>query len=551
MSASGQRISFDFYTEYRAKYLNSSGFGIIPKGVYSGGSGIAVSGNSVVLPVGLAFYIHSKSGSGASLIQVGVRIELTAEATVSGISSSAPWICASFAWTESQEMAAVFSGKALEDILEDDVVLCRVQTLGGVIQTTLDFVAQTRPNFEPKSWTVRPHQYVSAAGSTQNIVVNSVSRVIGKSLVTPSQQVLTVPAKPTTGVRYDAVILRSTGAAEIRSGEVLASFPETACDFWKDADPDGGSPQGCVLAVIKRYSSRAADDVLVEDIQEIEAMQIVDSNLKRYIHSDKLLYIHSDKRNYTDGDLTHYIHADKKNYLLPKAQKYLYDFFPVGTIMMFDGVHWKNNLVDSENAASNSLPGWAVCDGLTVEGYVTPNMINQFARGRANNSSSASGGVDSVTLSSTHLPPHTHEMSHPHGFDASRLYTTGGDHRHWMFRNTTGSSRLMSFHWNAVSVNRSSGTDSKYDMMVSNDGVDATLGLSGKEASAAAWLNSSVAAGSTTTHSHGINSSLNPSLAFSGRTGSAGGGVSFSILPPWKSVIFIVKYKDTSYSSAG
>ena len=69
---------------------------------------------------------------------------------------------------------------------------------------------------------------------------------------------------------------------------------------------------------------------------------------------------------------------------------------PVGGIIIWSG-------------AANAIPtGWALCDGSTVSGSLTPNLVNRFVVGATDTYSvGASGGNSSVTLTSGSIPEMT------------------------------------------------------------------------------------------------------------------------------------------------
>lgn len=98
--------------------------------------------------------------------------------------------------------------------------------------------------------------------------------------------------------------------------------------------------------------------------------------------------------------------------------------------------------------AAGSVPaGWLLCDGASVAtatytalhtaiGYVyggaganfnLPNLVNRFVRGQSTQTA-ATGGADSLTLSTAQMPSHTHTASvsdggHTHGVN---VYSAGG-----------------------------------------------------------------------------------------------------------------------------
>ena len=74
-------------------------------------------------------------------------------------------------------------------------------------------------------------------------------------------------------------------------------------------------------------------------------------------------------------------------------------------------------------------PNWAICDGRTVNGITTPNLVNRFIVGAGNGSSYTvgnTGGLASVSLTKENMP------SHNHGGGSTNTYTTDtkGLHNH-------------------------------------------------------------------------------------------------------------------------
>lgn len=134
----------------------------------------------------------------------------------------------------------------------------------------------------------------------------------------------------------------------------------------------------------------------------------------------------------------------------------------------------------------SSIPsGWALCDGSNG----TPNLIGKFIRGGDTSTVGNTGGEDNVTLTSSNLPSHSH--------DAGSLYTsTDGNHNHGIKyeRNKLGDNANTRQN---IFSNRSRTGYTEY-------------------------------AGN---HSHSIY----------GSTGSVGSGSSFSILPSYYTLVYIMK----------
>jgi microcystin-dependent protein len=106
------------------------------------------------------------------------------------------------------------------------------------------------------------------------------------------------------------------------------------------------------------------------------------------------------------------------------VQTALTSALPKGSVIMWYG-------------AVNTIPGgWALCDGSNVGGFLTPDLRNRFIVGAGSSYSiGATGGVDSVTLTSNQMPSHSHTGStdtqssnHTHNFSAAT--SSQGQHFH-------------------------------------------------------------------------------------------------------------------------
>jgi microcystin-dependent protein len=177
---------------------------------------------------------------------------------------------------------------------------------------------------------------------------------------------------------------------------------------------------------------------------------------------------------------------------------------PVGSITMYGG--------------SSAPNGWFLCDGgaisrttynrlFTVIGttfgngdgvstFNLPNLTNRFPANYG--ALGATGGSATATLATANLPAHTHTVT-------SLPTTSNGDHNHTFTVNITESSNS----------NGDSGNP-KWGSGNNNNGTPAYYGTTDNAGS----------------HTHTV----------SGTTDSTGSGSSFSILPPYISLNFIIKY---------
>jgi microcystin-dependent protein len=100
-----------------------------------------------------------------------------------------------------------------------------------------------------------------------------------------------------------------------------------------------------------------------------------------------------------------------------------YGTIPIGGIIMWSG-------------ATNQIPaGWALCDGGTHAGRVTPDLRDRFVTGAGRAYSvAATGGTDQVTLTTNQMPTHLHigqtatDGAHYHSGNPTYNYSAGGGH---------------------------------------------------------------------------------------------------------------------------
>ena len=87
---------------------------------------------------------------------------------------------------------------------------------------------------------------------------------------------------------------------------------------------------------------------------------------------------------------------------------------PVGTILMYDGSGWQDNV---------TLKGWYACVSANA-GHQCPDLSERFVRGGV--APGAVGGANQKVVTEANMPAHNHDVSvdsHSHGF-------SGGSHTH-------------------------------------------------------------------------------------------------------------------------
>jgi microcystin-dependent protein len=113
-----------------------------------------------------------------------------------------------------------------------------------------------------------------------------------------------------------------------------------------------------------------------------------------------------------------------------------------GAIDVYEGGVWKRRVGPqvgdlmpySGNPANIAVdrPGWALCDGSTVNGFVTPNLKGKFVVGYDSgdadyNAIGDTGGTKTVTLSISNMPAHNHPGSSVGAVQSPTLISTYND----------------------------------------------------------------------------------------------------------------------------
>ncbi|MBI4325985.1 MAG: tail fiber protein [Chloroflexi bacterium] len=168
-----------------------------------------------------------------------------------------------------------------------------------------------------------------------------------------------------------------------------------------------------------------------------------------------------------------------------------YGTIPLGGIIMWSG-------------STSSLPtGWSLCDGGTYNGRTTPDLRGKFVLGYQSGSYNigGTGGASSKSLSTSEMPSHSHSVDPPN------TTTTSNTHDH----------KIAGYTADGVGPK---GAGTSYDYVLYN--ADGT------------YQDPPNRLTSSHTHSHDVNIS-------SFTSGSTGSGNSFSIMPPYYVLAFIMR----------
>ena len=212
-----------------------------------------------------------------------------------------------------------------------------------------------------------------------------------------------------------------------------------------------------------------------------------------------------------------------------QLRKAFHAAFPIGTIWMYDGMNWKDNV---------TLPGWYACVPANEDGgaaglsYGITSMVDRFVMGKSAAGAGAAGGANSYRLTAAQLPAHTHTINHDHPQVHSgnqrqnhkhflNFYTkTSGHHRHTIDMaegEDVGTSALMKLMGYPSEKKRTRSAPTSHTGVH----IHGITGFTGPPSS---------------THNHAIDIPV-----FTGNSGSTGLGAAVNSRPAFYSMIFIRK----------
>lgn len=182
-----------------------------------------------------------------------------------------------------------------------------------------------------------------------------------------------------------------------------------------------------------------------------------------------------------------------------------------------------SGIITMWSGASNAIPeGWFLCDGNNN----TPDLRNRFIVGAGSSYAVGNtGGADTVTLTSSNIPAHFHNVNlttassgshtHSHNFSVklnNLKCSSGGEHTHYI-----GVGTDSTFYGYLAGSARS------------NDSMNLTGGSHTHTITGSGSLSGSISSGGAHTHS------------ISGNTSSVGNGSSHENRPPYYALCFIMK----------
>ena len=131
-----QTLSYDYRDRGLAETFNKINYKLHSQGIYTGGGFTRVSDSSITIAPFICFYDDTTN-------KIGVRIETTTNATVTGITSSLPWIVGRYTWenTEDNYMDIIHVAKA--SILATDIIFGFVDYSGTTMTSNFDYTAKS------------------------------------------------------------------------------------------------------------------------------------------------------------------------------------------------------------------------------------------------------------------------------------------------------------------------------------------------------------------------------------------------------------------------
>ncbi len=203
-----------------------------------------------------------------------------------------------------------------------------------------------------------------------------------------------------------------------------------------------------------------------------------------------------------------------------------------------DDMHIPKGLISMWSGSIEAIPtGWALCNGENG----TPDLRDRFIVGVGGDYEIGdTGGLDSVTLTTSQLPSHRHSSgtlstSSGGGHSHSGSSASAGSHSHGsgtLSTNTTGS------HTHTVDIKK--GTGLVYENNTFIKGVDGTTTTS-SSGSHSHTISGSTASGGSHSHTITISTAGSHSHSVSGYTNYIGSGDSHENRPPYYALAFIMK----------
>ncbi|OQY32017.1 MAG: hypothetical protein B6241_12385 [Spirochaetaceae bacterium 4572_59] len=224
---------------------------------------------------------------------------------------------------------------------------------------------------------------------------------------------------------------------------------------------------------------------------------------------------------------------------LKKLRDYMIKSLPVGTVWMYDGSDWQDDV---------DLPGFYACTAENAS-RGCPDMTGRFVMGKAADAEGELGGANSLILTEANLPSHTHAIDHDHG--AFNSASGGVAHTHSINHDHGSVTSSSDSHYHIHGVNfASSGTPNMLHGYTTSTSKSTTSEFQG---TAGGYYPKS----STDSHSHSVNlpnyggtsggaSAYSHSHpidipAFTGDSGATGDGSPIDNRPAFYSMIFIKK----------
>jgi hypothetical protein len=436
-----QDIAFDFGQEATGEEFNKILYNLMRPGIYEGFTLSVVDASTVGITSGTMYIVTDNLAD-----PIGVRCETAASFNLTTITETNRNVVARFEWHEIENSYVEFLCVADGSVQANDVQLGRGTFSGGAL---IGFAAEYRDYVSQDADTIDLGSGVTSGTVEGGTTIN----LSGADDVVTALQTIVNRLKNLSGVENDSVkdrhidwgtgtnqvdadllpagtsISRGGGLADVNAGTSIRSILQTV--FTNIADLSGANDDAIKERLIDFGAGLNQIDAdlipngtaITKDISGETNVNWASTKKVRAALSDLVDYISNLATRTTaienlgsgnEGSITALQTTVNENLL------------PIGTILMYDGSNWTDNV---------TLKGWYACVAAN-SGQGCPDLSNLFIKGGNKGTKGTDYGTTTgnsshqVTLGSSNLPPHTHSIAE-HGHTAS-TGSAGGTHNHGM-----------------------------------------------------------------------------------------------------------------------
>jgi len=548
-----QTITFDYKQDATSISFNQILRKIMKPGIYEGGLLTRVDNTAVSLSAYTAIVYASNEDT------VAIRVETENAYNVS-ISAAAPYIVLRFEWHNQESNFVEAIAKSEADIASEDptgdlyVIVGKGSFTGSTLSETFDYTDREAVSKDADTILLGDSYSINSApiGGTSSVFSGD-STYVTQVLTDIYARLINL-----SGVGNDAVKQRHVDNATGNTGVHGAFLPIGTDVTYKDGTISSSATIVSALQTLATAYKNATgidDDVIQKrhiDFGTTETQvnlndmiagstvsQAMNGGVTNYSHTTttklstiitSIAEILNEIATIANGNTTN-IATNESDITALEAS---ITTWPIGSIIMFDGVGWVDN---------STIPGWWACTAANNATGKTPNLENRFIRG-TNTIAPGSGfnerldGSDSKTLSTADLPSHSHSFS---GTSSATTTSEVKGHGHSISGTTPSGLHTLedgehNHTWNYNSKRRLGEETFERDSKIrANEIAQKTTSSNGIHSHELPSLNVTGTAASAGAHDHTV------SVTISGTTGNTGGGSSIDIRPAFYSLIFIRK----------